>query len=50
MFRDVPACSGMSQHVPECFMFRILSTPDSRGLLLHSSEVSAFKLLSIGIQ
>ena len=27
MFRDVPGCSGMFRHVPECSMFRILSTP-----------------------
>ena len=26
MFRDVPVCSGMFRHVPECSMFRILST------------------------
>ena len=28
MFRDVPVCSGMFRHVPECSMFRILSTAD----------------------
>ena len=27
MFRDVPGCSGMFRHVPECSMFRLLSTP-----------------------
>ena len=27
MFRDVPECSGMFWHVPECSMFRVLSTP-----------------------
>ena len=27
MFRDVPGCSGMFRHVPECSMFRVLSTP-----------------------
>ena len=27
MFRDVPACSGMFRHVPECSMFPVLSTP-----------------------
>ena len=26
MFRDVSECSGMFRHVPECSMFRILST------------------------
>ena len=26
MFRDVPACSGMFQHVPECSVFLVLST------------------------
>ena len=26
MFRDVPGCSGMSRHVPECSVFRVLST------------------------
>ena len=27
MFRDVPECSGLFQHVQECSMFRLLSTP-----------------------
>ena len=26
MFRDVPGCSGMFRHVPECSVFRVLST------------------------
>ena len=26
MFRDVPGCSGMFRNVPECSMFRVLST------------------------
>ena len=26
MFRDVPVCSGMFRHVPECSVFRVLST------------------------
>ena len=26
MFRDVPGYSGMFQNVPECSMFRVLST------------------------
>ena len=28
MFRDVPGCSGMFRHVPECSMFLVLSTPN----------------------
>ena len=27
MFRDVPGCSGMFRHVPECSVFLVLSTP-----------------------
>ena len=27
MFRDVTECSGMFRNVPECSMFRVLSTP-----------------------
>ena len=27
MFRDVPGCSGMFRHIPECSVFPVLSTP-----------------------
>ena len=27
LFFHVPACSGMFRNVPECFVFRVLSTP-----------------------
>ena len=33
MFRDVPGCSGMFRHVPECSMFRVLSTPVKSGTI-----------------
>ena len=33
MFGDVPGCSGMFRNVPECSMFRVLSTP----ILIHGS-------------
>ena len=29
MFRDVPGCSGIFRHVPECSVFLVLSTPFS---------------------
>ena len=27
VFREVPGCSGMFRHVPECYMFLVLSSP-----------------------
>ena len=30
MFRDVPGCSGMFRHVPECSVFQVLSTAFSK--------------------
>ena len=33
MFRDVPGCSGMSRHVPESSMFRVLSTAAKKDVL-----------------
>ena len=41
MFRDVPECSGMFQHGPECSVFRVLSTANidtTKAALYHISE------------
>ena len=32
MFWDVPGCSGMFRHVPECSMFLVLSTPETNNM------------------
>ena len=43
MFRDVPVCSGMFRHVPECSMFLVLSTPHFGGLfILNLSKMLKF--------
>ena len=38
MFRDVPVCSGMFRHVPECSVFQVLSTP---------FQIAAFRMIRI---
>ena len=43
MFRDVPGCSGMFRHVPECSVFRVLSTPLEKLVLNHPPH-SCFKI------
>ena len=42
MFRDVPGCSGMFRRVPECSMFRVLSTPLPICFSLQCRRILAF--------
>ena len=35
MFRGVPGCSGMFRHVPECSVFRVLSTANCKNVFLQ---------------
>ena len=39
VFRDVPGCSGTFRNVPECSMFRVLSTALKGGFHLNLNEI-----------
>ena len=48
MFRDVPGCSGMFRHVPECSMFRVLSTAEWENIKLREVWETFISSMPVG--